>query len=231
MVMKSTKIKEMVFQNMTCEHSQFSTIVKYRCKKWNCFKYRHIDRKKTTAEHNSKNYSIVPFLILIGMIAISHMDLVFADDPKNVLSGTSDHPSYTVKQTSGSVKTDGVLLESAWRDATCIKIPFEYLPGDNVPPPVETDFLITFDEKNLYMAFKCYDPDPSRIRAHLMDRDAWETLIQDDHVVVMIDFFNDERRAFSFVSIPWAFRPMPLSVNWKDLRISHGMPFGIRKEK
>ncbi|MFQ5630619.1 MAG: DUF5916 domain-containing protein, partial [bacterium] len=54
------------------------------------------------------------------------------------------------------------------------------------------------DEKNLYMAFRCYDPDPAQIRAHLMDRDATGTLIQDDHVVVMIDFFNDERRGFQF---------------------------------
>ncbi len=31
-----------------------------------------------------------------------------------------------------------------------------------------------------------------------MDRDAIDTFIQDDHVKVMIDFFNDERRGFQF---------------------------------
>ena len=41
-------------------------------------------------------------------------------------------------------------------------------------------------------------PDPSKIRAHLMDRDAINTFVQDDHVTVLIDFFNDERRAFQF---------------------------------
>ena len=86
----------------------------------------------------------------------------------------------------------------AWQDATVIKVPFEYLPGDNVPAPVETDFMISYDNKNLYMAFRCYDPDPFQIRAHLMDRDETETFIQDDHVTVMIDFFNDERRGFQF---------------------------------
>jgi len=120
---------------------------------------------------------------------------IIAQEQKDELP---DHPSYRVKQSSSPVRADGILEESAWLDATVIKIPFEYLPADNLPAPVKTDFLITFDAKNLYMAFRCYDPHPSRVRAHLMDRDVMETFIQDDHVVVMIDFFNDERRAFQF---------------------------------
>lgn len=121
-----------------------------------------------------------------------------AQESKNKLSGTPDHPSYTVKQSSGPLRIDGIPEESAWQNATVIKLLFEYLPADNITAPVSTDFLITFDEKNLYMAFRCYDPNPSMVRAHLMDRDAIDTFIQDDHVTVMIDFFNDERRAFQF---------------------------------
>jgi len=34
----------------------------------------------------------------------------------------------------------------------------------------------------------------AEIRAHLMDRDAIDTLVQDDHVMLQIDPFNDERR-------------------------------------
>ena len=67
-----------------------------------------------------------------------------------------------------------------------------------MPPPVETECLVTYDAKNLYVAFRAHDPKPSEIRAHLMDRDDTDTLIQDDHVGVMIDTFNDERRAFQF---------------------------------
>ena len=67
-----------------------------------------------------------------------------------------------------------------------------------MPPPVETECLVTYDAKNLYVAFRAHDPKPADIRAHLMDRDDTDTLIQDDHVGVMIDTFNDERRAFQF---------------------------------
>lgn len=107
-------------------------------------------------------------------------------------------PIYTITPDSSEIKVDGVLDEEAWENAAIMKLPYEWLPGDNVPPPVETECLVSFDKKNFYVAFRCYDPDPSQIRAHLMDRDATDTLIQDDHVVILVDTFNDERRGFQF---------------------------------
>lgn len=106
--------------------------------------------------------------------------------------------NYTIALAASEIKVDGELDERAWKEAVVIDLPYEWLPGDNVPPPVKTDCLVTFDQKNFYVAFRCYDPQPSKIRAHLMDRDAIDTLIQDDHVVIMVDTFNDERRAFQF---------------------------------
>ena len=91
-----------------------------------------------------------------------------------------------------------MLDDEAWAHARVIPIAYEWTPGDNVPPPVRTDFLVTFDRKNLYLAFRAFDPRPSEIRAHLMDRDAIDTFVQDDHVTIMIDTFNDERRAYQF---------------------------------
>ena len=105
---------------------------------------------------------------------------------------------YTVTRATSGIKVDGVLDEDAWANAVIIKLPYEYLPGDNIPAPVETDCLVTYDENNLYIGFRAFDPNPREIRAHLMDRDATDTFIQDDHVLILIDSFNDERRAFQF---------------------------------
>ncbi len=105
---------------------------------------------------------------------------------------------FTVTPATSPIKVDGVLDEQAWADAVVIKLPYEWLPGDNIPSPVDTDCLVTFDKKYFYVGFRCYDPEPEKIRAHLMDRDSTDTLIQDDHVVIMVDTFNDERRAFQF---------------------------------
>jgi hypothetical protein len=106
--------------------------------------------------------------------------------------------TFAVTRASAAVKVDGVLDDEAWKTATRVPLPFEWAPGDNVPPPVETECLVTYDARNLYVAFRARDPKPAEIRAHLMDRDDTDTLIQDDHVGVMIDTFNDERRAFQF---------------------------------
>lgn len=106
--------------------------------------------------------------------------------------------NYKVTQATSEIRIDGVLDEKAWEEALTIKLPYEWLPGDNIPSPVETDCLVTFDKNYFYVAFRCYDPEPSKIRAHLMDRDAMDIFIQDDHVDFMVDTFNDERRGFQF---------------------------------
>ena len=106
--------------------------------------------------------------------------------------------TFNVTRAASDIRIDGVLDEEAWKTAAAVPMPYEWAPGDNIPPPVATDCLVTYDAKNLYVAFRAHDPKPADIRAHLMDRDDTDTLIQDDHVGVMIDTFNDERRAFQF---------------------------------
>ncbi len=107
-------------------------------------------------------------------------------------------PAVEVRPAAGPIRVDGVLDEAAWESAARLDIIYEWMPGENTPAPVKSTCLITYDRSKLYVAFRCEDPDPSRIRAHLMDRDAIDTFIQDDHVSFMLDTFNDERRAFQF---------------------------------
>jgi len=109
-----------------------------------------------------------------------------------------DRATFKVARASSPIVVDGVLDEAAWQQAVNVPVAFEWAPGDNIEPPVKTDCLVTYDQKNLYVAFRAHDPKPAEIRAHLMDRDDTDTLIQDDHVGLMIDTFNDERRAFQF---------------------------------
>jgi hypothetical protein len=105
---------------------------------------------------------------------------------------------FQVTRATTPIKIDGVIDEDAWKTATVIDLPYEWFPGDNTTPPVKTEALITYDSENLYVAFRCQDPDPKQIRAHLMDRDQLTPFVQDDHVGFQIDTYNDERRAFQF---------------------------------
>jgi Domain of unknown function (DUF5916)/Carbohydrate family 9 binding domain-like len=106
---------------------------------------------------------------------------------------------YRVAATAEPIKIDAVLDEPAWKTAQPMEFDAETNPGDNIVPPARTVGYMTFDRKNLYVAFHCFDPNPKAIRAHLSDRD---TAFSDDFVGVVLDTFNDNRRAFEFFVNP-----------------------------
>jgi Domain of unknown function (DUF5916)/Carbohydrate family 9 binding domain-like len=106
---------------------------------------------------------------------------------------------YRVESTADPVKIDGVLDEPAWKTAQPMEFDAETSPGDNIPPPARTVGYMTYDQKYLYVAFQAFDPNPKEIRAHLSDRD---TAFSDDFVGVVLDTFNDNRRAFEFFVNP-----------------------------
>lgn len=144
---------------------------------------------------------VLPKLLFVHLVLI----ITLGGFTAPLIQATQDKPKekpeaehYTVTRASSDIKVDGVLDEKAWSDAVVIRLPYEWLPGDNIPAPVDTECLVTFDKNKLYIGFRCFDPEPKKIRAHLMDRDSIDTFIQDDHIVIMVDTFNDERRGFQF---------------------------------
>jgi len=97
------------------------------------------------------------------------------------------------------VTIDGNLDDAAWQQALQISLDLETNPGENIPARVKTVAYLMEDGKNLYVAFDARDPNPSKIRAYLRDRDS---AYSDDFVGIVIDSYNDERRAFEFFSNP-----------------------------
>ncbi len=105
---------------------------------------------------------------------------------------------FEVRKSTLDIKIDGVLDEPAWQEALKIDMPYEWYPTDNGVPPVETVCYVTYSDSRLLVAFEAKDPEPGKIRAHLMDRDDITTLVADDYVGMNIDTFNDERQAIQF---------------------------------
>lgn len=101
----------------------------------------------------------------------------------------------TITATDQKIIIDGSVDEAAWAGALKIEQFVEMHPGDNIEPPVKTEAWMTYDRENLYIAFRCADPDPGRIRAIYADRDSAGG---DDLVAVLLDTFKDERKAFYF---------------------------------
>lgn len=93
------------------------------------------------------------------------------------------------------VQIDGRLDEEAWSQAAVLDTFTRWRPVPGGPSPGRTEARIWYDADRLYFGFICEDPDPSRIRAHVMPR---EDINADDQIGITLDTFSDQRSAFSF---------------------------------
>ncbi|MDO6852466.1 DUF5916 domain-containing protein [Cellulophaga lytica] len=89
---------------------------------------------------------------------------------------------------------DGYLTDAAWNNVEWQGDFVEWRPDENTSPTQPTKFKIVYDDKFLYVAFKCYDSDLDKIEKRLSRRDGF----QGDWVEINIDSYNDKRTAFSF---------------------------------
>ena len=135
--------------------------------------------------------------VLLFLLFVIFYIPLFGIDEKGK-PGSQENP-YLVPKAASAIKIDGELDEEAWVHARVLELNYEISPRENVAPPVRTEVLLTYDRSNFYIGFRCYDPEPSQIRAHLSDRDAFGN---DDWVAVEIDTYNDLRRAFTLFSTP-----------------------------
>lgn len=67
-------------------------------------------------------------------------------------------------------------------------------PVENAPPTEQTQFKIIYDEKNLYVAIRCFDAEPDGIVKRLSRRDGFEG----DRITIMFDSNVDLQTAFAF---------------------------------
>ncbi len=94
--------------------------------------------------------------------------------------------------TDAAITVDGRLDEEAWRSAAVFKDFYQTSPGDNIAPSRPTEVYMFYDEKHLYIGFKCWD-EPDKIRSTVARRDG---VFGEDNVRVWLDTFDDQRRAY-----------------------------------
>jgi len=111
----------------------------------------------------------------------------------------AERPVHRISRIDAEITVDGVLDEPAWEDAAIVEIAWETWPGENLTARVRTECRLAFDDDSFYVGCRAFDPEPHLIRAHLTDRDA---AFDDDFVGVILDTFDDERRAYEFFVNP-----------------------------
>jgi hypothetical protein len=114
-------------------------------------------------------------------------------------TGESPVSRYMPKDAAGRVPRfetapviDGQLNDSIWQNAAVFGDFMQISPGDNVKPTHPTEFMMGYDAKNLYLAFRIVQ-DRKTVRATVARRD---NIFNDDYVLVHLDTFNDQRQAY-----------------------------------
>jgi hypothetical protein len=93
---------------------------------------------------------------------------------------------------------DGILDDEIWKTATVFKDFVQVSPGDNNAPTNPTEARIGYDSKTLYLAFHCFEP-RDKVQATVAKRD---DVFGDDNIRVLLDTFNDQRKAYVLVFNP-----------------------------
>ena len=73
-------------------------------------------------------------------------------------------------------------------------------PADGNPASQRTEVYLGYDDHHLYVVFVAFDEEPNKIRARLSRRD---DVFADETVEIQLDTFEDQQRAFSFLTNPF----------------------------
>ncbi len=131
--------------------------------------------------------------------------LVSATD--GIAAARSDAPTVsarlTVPRVSAAPKLEDFLAmrpdSTAAREMSKVEGFIQRDPKDGDPASQKTEVYVGYTQKDLYIAWVCFDQEPGKIRARLGRR---ENIGDDDNVRVYLDTFNDQRRSYVFAVNP-----------------------------
>ena len=92
-------------------------------------------------------------------------------------------------------KIDGILNDEVWLTAEKQGDFLQFAPNDGEPASQPTEFMLTYDSKNIYVAIIAHDSEPKKIVDIVTRRDKAG---KSDRALVMFDSFFDKRTAFYF---------------------------------
>jgi hypothetical protein len=130
------------------------------------------------------------FLLLLAATLFSLP--VFAQ--QSVYHGFQRQLVAQVPRFDDSVTIDGVLDDAVWRRAALLTGFSAYLPIDNRPAQDSTDVYVWYSASHVYFAVRAFESHGA-VHATLAARDKID---MDDYVQILLDPFNDRRRAFVF---------------------------------
>src|SRR3989454_7031287 len=128
--------------------------------------------------------------------------LILMQSPGNrqaVYDGRLHQTDVRIPRVDAGVTVDGVLDEPVWHEAALLKGFTQYRPVDSRPAADSTEVLAFYAPDAIYFGIRAYEAHGNVVRATLADRDNIGT---DDNIQILLDTFNDRRRALLFAVNP-----------------------------
>jgi hypothetical protein len=127
-------------------------------------------------------------------------------------------PEYTTSRLLTSKPViDGKLDDECWKKGTWAGDYHQFIPDEGAKPTHPTEMNLQYDDKNIYVAFRAFDPEPDKIHRYAGVRDE----IVGDMVGVNFDSYRDYRTGFEFTITAWGqkvdlvlFNPNNWDFNW-----------------
>jgi hypothetical protein len=134
------------------------------------------------------------------MLAVFLLLLQSPGDPQQVYDGRLRQIDVQLPRIDATaVSIDGTLDDAVWRDAALLTGFTQYRPVDSRPAADSTAVLAFYAADAIYFGIRAYEAHGSVVRATLADRD---NIDADDKVEILLDTFNDRRRALLFAVNP-----------------------------
>lgn len=131
--------------------------------------------------------------------------LCFANAPANTVSA--------VRVTRAPL-IDGKGDDAVWISAPAVDAFRQWAPRDDAPPSMRTEFRVAYDEHNLYVLVRAFDPHPDSIVRTVARRDA---VVSSDEIGVYIDSYGDHRNGYEFhVNAAGVKRDVALSGDFRE---------------
>jgi len=120
-----------------------------------------------------------------------------------------------ITEISEVINLDGELDEKTWQNAIRATDFILAFPNDSLPPLNQTEVMIAYDDKNIYLAGVCYTNTDKDHIVESLRRDF--SFGNNDNLSIYLDPFNDYTNGFTFGITPYGVQREGLLTNGQDI--------------
>lgn len=170
-------------------------------------------------DRKGRRASALLFLfITFGLTTLSYGPLAAQQDTSRTVNKPFKQPVYvTTRLVTEKPVIDGKLDDECWKHGNWAGDYHQFIPNEGAKPTYPTEHNIQYDDRNLYIAFRAWDPEPDKVHRYAGVRDD----IVGDMVGVNFDSYRDYRTGFEFTITAWGqkvdlvlFNPINWDFNW-----------------